>query len=65
MKVLRKTRHIELSEGSLQASGLYNLYDVKNDLLSNWFDEETKDELMGLSDYHFHKKAKNFIKESN
>jgi hypothetical protein len=59
MEVLRQVGQFKLNKGSLMANGLYN---VTNDILldytkdkgcSLWFDEETKDNLMMMSDSDF------------
>lgn len=63
MLVLRQVRDIELNEGNLQAKGLFNLSN-ENDV-SFWFDEETKDRLMNLTDAEFWHQANQIIKESN
>jgi hypothetical protein len=64
MEVLRQLGQFKLNKGNLAASGLYN---VTNDILlentkdkgvSYWFDEETKDELMRMSDFDFGQRCK-------
>lgn len=51
MTVLRSVKGIELNEGDGMARGLYNL--SKGDDVTNWFDTDTKDELLELSDAEF------------
>jgi len=58
MEILRKVKNFELNKGILQASGLFNLYDKKTGNISLWFDEETKDELLKLSNKDFVSSAK-------
>jgi hypothetical protein len=64
MKVLRTVTcisgfPIELNEGSLMAKGLFNL--TYGHIVSMWFDIETKDELMELSDDEFIKRANELL----
>ena len=63
MKILRSVGTIQLNEGNLMANGLFNLSDSSNDNLSLWFDFETKDELMKLSDNDFIIEAENHFND--
>ena len=63
MNVLKTVRDIELNEGNSSASGLFNVSD-ENDV-SFWFDTETKERLLNLSDADFWHQSKQMIKESN
>lgn len=67
MNILRQVKNIELNEGSLMASGLYNLALVNDRVVavSVWFDEEEKDRLLALSDSDFFNEAKEIIAQSN
>ena len=64
MKVLRKVCQFELNEGSGSANGLYNITNeillehTKEEGVSFWFDEETKDHLLNLSETDFIERAK-------
>jgi hypothetical protein len=62
MKVLREVNGICLNEGDGAARGLYNLSDDNDgNRLSAWFDTETKDKLMKMSDERFILKAEDFF----
>jgi hypothetical protein len=63
MEVLRKVGDIELNKGSLMANGLFNLSD--GDEVSLWFDEETKDDLMSMTDDEFFDEARVMIELAN
>ena len=63
METLRTVRNIELNRGNLQADGLFNLSNETD--VSFWFDIETKDRLMKLSDADFWHQSNDIIKESN
>ena len=52
MKVLRKFDSFELNEGNGAAKGLYNVSNEDNEV-SLWFDTETKDVIMAMSDKDF------------
>ena len=64
MKVLRKIGQFELNEGDGMAKGMYNITNsilvenTKDEGVSYWFDEDTKDTLMLCSDDEFVKRAK-------
>jgi hypothetical protein len=55
--ILRRVGNIGLNKGTLMANGLNHLvqYDSEDDVLdvSAWFDNETRDELLALSDVEF------------
>lgn len=63
MEILRKTEIHFLNKGTLQACGLYNVSNYNEDV-SFWFDEETKDELINMSDDDFDAECERSIKES-
>jgi len=64
MEVLRKVNGFKLNKGDGMARGLYNVSDDDSDGLSFWFDEETKNELVSLSDKYFLIKAEQLIDQS-
>jgi hypothetical protein len=53
MNVLRQVGSVSLNEGTLQAKGLFNLYDEETDDVSLWFDGEEKDLLLHVTDREF------------
>lgn len=53
MEVLRIVKQYKLYKGSLQANGLYNLFDTETEMTSLWFDEETKESLMNMCESEF------------
>ena len=53
MNVLRVAGDISLNEGNGMAKGLFNVFNEQTNEVSNWFDSETKDELIGLNDSEF------------
>lgn len=56
MVVLRKVANIALNKGDLMANGLYNL--TNGNQVSFWFEEDTKDDLMAMTDDHFFDEAR-------
>lgn len=64
MKVLRKLGQFSLNEGNGAAKGLFNvtnqilLDNTKDEGVSGWFDVNTKDNLMLMSDFDFGQRAK-------
>ncbi len=66
MEVLRKLGQFELNEGDGMAKGMYNITNsilvenTKDEGVSYWFDEDTKDTLMLCSDDEFVKRAKQY-----
>jgi hypothetical protein len=57
MNELRNVNGYALNEGNLMAKGLYNISHVETNRVSLWFDEETKDEFLSLSDDGFVRNA--------
>lgn len=63
-KVLRKVGQFELNEGSGMAKGLYNVTNsilvenTKDEGVSYWFDEDTKDLYLNCSQSEFISRAK-------
>jgi hypothetical protein len=57
MNVLRNVNGFELNEGNGMANGLFNISHTEKELLSNWFDNDTKNELLQMSDVEFEKFA--------
>lgn len=53
MNVIRVAGNISLNEGNGMANGLFNVFNEQTNEVSNWFDSETKDELIGLNDSEF------------
>jgi hypothetical protein len=64
MTVLRKVENLELNQGSLQANGLFNISHSTLGV-SFWFDEETKDDLMSMTDEEFKNDAIALINHAN
>jgi hypothetical protein len=66
MNVLKEVAGIQLNEGGSMAKGLYNLSREVNEEVevSFWFDGDTKDRLINLSDAEFFHQANEMIKES-
>jgi hypothetical protein len=62
METLRKVNGFSLNVGTLQANGLYNISNEDCTLLSLWFDDETKNELMQMSDAEFTAVAECLVK---
>ena len=52
MKVLREIDGYKLNQGNLMADGLFNVSD-ENDNVSFWFDSETAQEMMEMSEAEF------------
>ncbi len=64
MNVLRTVGKFELNEGHGMANGLFNISNTENkNLLSMWFNRDTKNELMEMSDIEFEKIAEGFCNE--
>tara|TARA_R110000772_G_scaffold245860_2_gene359432 strand:- start:360 stop:587 length:228 start_codon:yes stop_codon:yes gene_type:complete len=67
MEVLRKVGQFELNKGDGMARGLYNmtntilLENTKDEGVSFWFDEETKDLLMRVQEAEFIQRAKQLV----
>ncbi len=57
MEELRNVNGYALNKGNLMANGLFNISHDETNRTSLWFDEETKDELISLSDEAFIKNA--------
>ena len=64
MEILREVDGIKLNKGNLMANGLYNLIDENNNV-SSWFGEDTKDELISMSDNSFWNYASVLIFDAN
>ena len=52
MKVLREVNGFKLNQGNLMANGLFNVSD-ENDNVSFWFDGETAQDLLNMTDEEF------------
>jgi hypothetical protein len=52
MKVLREVNGFKLNEGTLMSNGLFNVSNDNNET-SFWFDDETKDDMLNMSDEEF------------
>lgn len=63
MKVLRRMIGLTLNEGSLMASGLYNLYNDEDGNTSDWFDKDECERLLGLGDVEFYLEGIRMIDE--
>jgi len=64
MIILRTVGNYELNEGNGMAKGLFNISNTENNNeLSLWFDQETKNELLELSDKDFENMAKDFCNQ--
>tara|TARA_R110000851_G_scaffold33317_2_gene88620 strand:+ start:2701 stop:2904 length:204 start_codon:yes stop_codon:yes gene_type:complete len=61
MVVLRESDEYQLNQGSLMASGMFNISTTDNKFVSIWFDKHTKDELLACDDILFIERAKNLI----
>jgi hypothetical protein len=63
MNILRETQGFKLNEGTLQADGLFNIStgEGSDTKVSFWFDEDTKDDLLSMSDEEFVHDAKAYI----
>lgn len=66
MNVLRQTQGYRLNEGNMMASGLFNIStgEGKDTKVSLWFDEDTKDDLLSMSDDEFVHDAKAHIEHA-
>jgi hypothetical protein len=63
MNILRQTQGYNLNEGNMMASGLFNISigEGEDTKVSFWFDENTKDDLLSMSDDEFLHDAKALI----
>jgi len=52
MKVLREVNGFKLNQGNLMAEGLFNISDENNNV-SFWFDEETAQDMLNMTDEEF------------
>jgi hypothetical protein len=52
MKVLREVNGYKLNQGNNMANGLFNISD-ENDNVSFWFDDETAQEMLNMTDEEF------------
>ena len=52
MKVLREVNGYKLNQGNYMANGLFNISD-ENDNVSFWFDDETAQEMLNMTDEEF------------
>ena len=66
MNILRETQGFKLNEGNMMSSGLFNISTGEgNDTkVSFWFDEDTKDDLLSMSDEEFVHDAKAYIEHA-
>lgn len=63
LDILRTVDNFELNKGIGMANGLYNISDKENsNKLSLWFDKDTKEELMQMSNSEFKSMAKDICK---
>ncbi len=58
LEVIKETKLYQLNKS---INGLYNISEVNGNGLSLWFGEETKNELINLTDKEFNKKAKELL----
>lgn len=61
MNVLRETQGFKLNEGNMMASGLFNISTENDTKVSHWFDEDTKDDMLSMTDEEFVHDAKALI----
>jgi hypothetical protein len=61
MNILRETQGFKLNEGNMMSSGLFNISTSDDTSVSFWFDEETKDDLLSMTDDEFLHDAKALI----
>ena len=61
LQVLRETENHLLNAGTGMANGLFNISDKEGKKLSLWFDKNSKDEFMEMSDEEFDKIAESQI----
>lgn len=63
MKVLRTVNGYQLNKGTLQAEGLYNVStgEGQDTRVSFWFDEDTKNDMLSMTDEEFVHDAKAHI----
>jgi hypothetical protein len=66
MNILRQTQGYNLNEGNMMASGLFNISigEGEDTKVSHWFDEDTKDDLLSMSDDEFVHDAKAYIQHA-
>ena len=66
MNILRQTQGYSLNEGNMMASGLFNISigEGEDTKVSFWFDEDTKDDLLSMSDDEFVHDAKAYIEHA-
>ena len=66
MNILRQTQGYSLNEGNMMASGLFNISigEGEDTKVSHWFDEDTKDDLLSMSDDEFVHDAKAYIEHA-
>jgi len=70
MEKLRVVKNLALNKGDLMANGLFNVTDsdlletTKDKGVSLWFDEETKNELMEMSDAEFVKECEELFNQT-
>ena len=66
MNILRQTQGYSLNEGNMMASGLFNISigEGEDTKVSHWFDEDTKDDLLSMSDDEFVHDAKAYIQHA-
>ena len=62
-KVLKTVGKYQLNKGTLQAEGLYNVStgEGQNTKVSFWFDEDTKNDMLSMTDEEFIHDAKALI----
>jgi len=65
MLVIRKVNGYELNVGDLMAQGLFNITNDETKEISLWFDSDTTDELLAMSDEEFEDEAKEMCKLGN
>jgi hypothetical protein len=63
MKVLREVNGIKLNQGNLMAQGLFNISD-ENNKVSFWFDDETAQEMLNMTDEEFINDANELIQHA-
>ena len=66
MNILRQTQGYQLNEGNMMASGLFNISigEGEDTKVSFWFDEDTKNDLLSMSDDEFVHDAKAHIQHA-
>ena len=63
MKVLREVNGYKLNQGNNMANGLFNISD-ENDNVSFWFDLDTAEDMLSITDDEFINDAKALIKHA-